>query len=343
MRKILFVGPCGLCGISTVHQNVLKLVGEGKNLQFSNLDTVPYRKRNKIIGYITLYGRASFEILRQWPDVVYLQISQTGYLHQSIVLLIAKLLGRKTTAHFHAHPNLRERAGEKNFGIICRSRWFVDQFIVLSKYSKEDLVSGGCDADKVSVIPNFLDGRDYPTSPVAWEDKRHILYIGRMIQAKGIFQVLEIARILDDEHFVMFGPFESVELEAEFQEAANDVPNLEWKGPISGKDKIPWIASAKMTILPSQSEVFPMSVLESSFCQTASAITAVGMVPEVMDDGVDGIFLEWNAASRNAEKMRKWLMDPAKLGQLAARARKRAESLYSLDGVRDSFRKVFEV
>lgn len=333
--RVLFVGPQGLCGISTVQVGVLKIAALVQTLSYQNINTVPYRNGNKAIGYLKLYWRVAVEIRDRDPEIVYLQIAQSGFLHQSLVLLIAKTLGRRTIAHFHAQPKIRATTSPFNFAAIRWSRAYIDQFIVLSKESKEELIGSGFDPTSIQVVPNFLDHRAFPSTPVLWTARKAIVFIGRMTRAKGIFEVLEIAKQMPEEEFVLFGPFESKELQAEFEDQIRGMLNVEWLGPIAGEEKIRAITEAKMTILPSQTEVFPMSVLESSFCHTVSAITKVGMVPEIMDDGVDGLLLLWGDPEYNAERIRALINQPERMMEMAAEANKRARTHYSLEGVQD--------
>lgn len=332
-RSLLFVGPLGLCGVSAVHRGVLEIAKITPNLEPHNIDTVPYRKGNKVLGYLLLYLSVLVQILRLQPCCVYLQISQSGYLHQSIVLLIAKLLGRSTVAHFHAQPFIARTTTANQFRIIRWSRLYVNRFVVLSEQSKSDLVAGGCDPARVSVIPNFLKIDDYPRSGVCWDERKYLLFIGRMTVAKGIFEIVELAKLLPTEKFVLLGPFESDTVRREFLSAIELTPNVKWHGPVYGDEKIPWIANAKITLLPSATEVFPMAFLESAFCFTVTAITPVGMVPEVVQDGIDGIFIQWEKAPGNAAILRRWLANPEELEQLARNARRKVEERYTIDGV----------
>lgn len=334
MKKVLFIGPCGLCGISTVHAGVLQIAGQDRKILHFAVDTGPFRRGNKVAGYLKLYWRVMTEIRRFNPRVVYLQISQSGYFHQSLVLLIAKLFGRETVAHFHAQPRIAATTSAWNLRNILWSRAFIDRFIVLARDSKNELMESGFPETSVSIIPNFLNQQVFPLLPMAWEERRSIVFVGRMTRAKGIFEILEIAKRLPEEDFVLFGPFESVDLQAEFHDLIKSVSNVEWSGPVGGEAKIRAIAAAKMTILPSQTEVFPMSVLESSFCHTVSAITRVGMVPKLIDDGVDGVFLQWDDPDMNADKLRSALARPDCMMEMAAKANQRARAHYSLEGAR---------
>ncbi|RYZ89331.1 MAG: glycosyltransferase family 1 protein [Proteobacteria bacterium] len=195
------------------------------------------------------------------------------------------------------------------------------------------MVRSGFDPTAIQVIPNFLDHRLFPSEPVPWLERKAIVFIGRMTRAKGIFEVLEIAKRMPKEHFTMYGPFESDALQLEFQKYLALVPNVQWLGPIQGGEKIKAIAEAKMTILPSQTEVFPMSILESSFCHTVSAITPVGMVPDLLEDGVDGLFLRWGDPDYNAVQIKELLKYPLHVMKMGAMAHNRAVNAYSLEGV----------
>ncbi|RYZ89332.1 MAG: hypothetical protein EOP04_07120 [Proteobacteria bacterium] len=130
--RVLFVGPEGLCGISTVHGGVLQIAKQSDRLSIQNVDTVSARSGNKVKGYLKLYWTVFGKLSKYQLDVVYLQISQSGFLHQSLVLLLARIHRKRTVAHFHAQPQIAATTSRFNFTAIRWSRAYIDQFIVLS-------------------------------------------------------------------------------------------------------------------------------------------------------------------------------------------------------------------
>ena len=243
-KRILLVGPLGVCGISTVNFHLINILTDAKGVQPAALDTVPYRSGNKVLGYLKLYICFVFGILRTQPELVCLQISQTGYLHQSVMLLFAKLLGKKTIAYFHAKPVISESVTKLALRIVLFSRWYTDDLIVLSDRTREDLIAHGW-KNPIHVIPNFIDESVYEGDPIPWQERRYILFIGRMIRDKGIFDIIEMAKALGNENFVLVGPFESKSAEKHFLVMLDGICNIKWLGCAYGNEKVDLIKHAK--------------------------------------------------------------------------------------------------
>ena len=138
--RILLIGFDKGGGIATICQEVKNILN--KDDQFLCESIEMSTKTNKLkygrgVDYIKYYIRVMFKIFKFCPHYVYLQISQTGYFHQSISLLIGKLLGKKTIAHFHAKDNVPGSERLISQKLILLSQIYVDRLVVLTEASKK--------------------------------------------------------------------------------------------------------------------------------------------------------------------------------------------------------------
>lgn len=308
-QRVLFIGPCDRGGISTVNQQVRNLVGRSQLFESHSINTTPWRQISPLVGYPILYLITAWTLLRRRFDLAYLQVSQTGFIHQSIFLLIAKMAGCRTIAHFHAKPSVSSTLSPRALGRLMGTQRYIDQLIVLAESSKRDLEQHGW-KKPIDVIPNFLEASAYPQDRLPLEKREYLLYFGRMEENKGIYKVLELARHLPEEQFVFIGPFANSRLERAFASQALPFPNVRWLGPIYGDGKIAHLQRAKALVFPSETEVFPMTLIESALCGVVPFATPVGLVGSLIRPGINGFFIDADAPDQTARVIRELLADP---------------------------------
>ncbi len=134
-----------------------------------------------------------------------------GLVAASIVKLLNLLFGKKrSVVSTHAVYYLPKRP------VLAGLFKFVlhgfDKILAVSEVSKKELIAIGLDADKVSVHPNWiptelfspLNEVDYSVLPKIKENF-NVLFIGRLIESKGIKLFLDAAGFLPDIGFHVVG------------------------------------------------------------------------------------------------------------------------------------------
>jgi glycosyltransferase involved in cell wall biosynthesis len=118
------------------------------------------------------------------------------------------------------------------------------------------------------------------------------------------------------------------ELEQQAGELVNDgrVLFVGWRS-----DVVPLLAAMDVFVMPSHFEGGPTSVLEAMAMGKAVVATNVGMVPEVIRDGIDGIIVPPADAGAMATSIRGLVRDGARREALGAAARAKAQSDFSVD------------
>lgn len=82
---------------------------------------------------------------------------------------------------------------------------------------------------------------------------------------------------------------------------------------------------ADLMLMPSEMESFGLAALEAMACRVPAIATLVGGVPELIDNGVNGLLFEVGDVDGMAEAAIGLLNDPARLETLSAAARKTAQ------------------
>ncbi len=84
-------------------------------------------------------------------------------------------------------------------------------------------------------------------------------------------------------------------------------------------------------VLPSRTEAFPMALLEAMAAGLPSVCTAVGGVPEMVDDGVTGYLVPVGDQAALTARLTELVAEPERRARMGAAARRRLEDRFTLD------------
>ena len=332
-KKILFVGGTTGGGVATINNEVISLFRDAGH-EYRLVDTEKMKSRwPASVAYLLSYLLAVIKMISFRPRVVYLQIAQTGYLHQSLFLVIAKVMRCETVAHFHAKSNLRESCTPSQFRKILSSEKYIDQMILLTEPCRRCLIDGGW-KKPTHVVPNFISTADLPRDFRPVTERRKCLYIGRMDWEKGIFEVLKIARRLPEEEFVFVGGFADPAQEKRFVHELETTSNAGWLGPLHGQEKYRVIAASKILVFPTRRDEFPMTLIEATILGCVPLVSPVGSVGEIVKDGFNGVYIDPEDVDGIARKIRE-LGDGEHLRRMSANGIEYARAHFTIEAVRD--------
>ncbi|WP_282092005.1 glycosyltransferase family 4 protein [Epibacterium ulvae] len=161
----------------------------------------------------------------------------------------------------------------------------VDKILCVSARQKEILAQAGIPKTKLTLCHNFVDTTHFKPVPHT-EKQSYFLYFGRIETLKGLPTLLAAAENTDlPVKIVGEGSWEN-----ELSEAIQSMPHVEFLGRKDGAELRELIARAKAVIVPSQwEEPFGLTVVESLASGTAVIGSAIGAIPELLRDGIDGI------------------------------------------------------
>jgi glycosyltransferase involved in cell wall biosynthesis len=209
---------------------------------------------------------------------------------------------------------------------------FVDRVVSVSR-ATERLVRRreGLSPSKSIVIPNGIDVSQFPPRAPGPRRVRTIGTLGRLRRVKGTDLLLDAFERLDDPSLELRigGPTLGGESEREWRrgiiERAECHPRMSYVGEV--RDIPAFFQALDLFVLPSRSEGMSNSLLEAMAAGIPIVATRVGSNPEVLGDGAAGVLVEPDADAI-ASGIRSLLDDPRLAGDLAVRARARAESEY---------------
>ncbi|MCG3154514.1 MAG: D-inositol-3-phosphate glycosyltransferase [bacterium] len=289
-----------------------------------------------IFSFIRVYRDFWRALLQTRPDKVYFLLSSgpVGLLRDIIIIFTAKLTGRAAIAHYRGgsfrslyeeyHPLLR--------WLIRRALKRIDCLIVQAEVLKP-LFAGLVAEEKLRVLYNGMKLNGYHPEPQRLQAKPFtILFMGHVAFSKGFYELVQAYLQLRQKHVVRLlfageqrfagdrrksiSAFLSGPARDFFSRAAGHIEQVitefvseaerhdaHYLGVIAGEAKVQAFNAADVFVLPSYTEGFSMSVLEAMAHGLPVVVTPVGALPEVVREGVNGVFAEVGNSRDLADKL----------------------------------------
>ena len=146
-------------------------------------------------------------------------------------------------------------------------------------------------------VPNGIDIEKYHFND---QNREGILLVGRMAAGKKIKEAIEIAKQIG-EKIVLIGPpgnkDEDIPYFEDLKKNYLNRSHVKYLGYLSPEEIIPYYQKAKVLLFPSHSEGLPISILEAMATGLPVVASAVGGIPDIINDKTDGCLLnndsEW--------------------------------------------------
>jgi len=191
----------------------------------------------------------------------------------------------------------------------------------------------GVPAAHIHVIPCGVDGERFSPRGERLEPP-HVVCVARLKPVKNLGLLLEACAALQARGvefrcvLVGEGPCRD-DLEA-MRARLGLGQVLELTGATKQDGVLAWWRGATIAALTSTSEGMPVCLMEAAACGVPAVATAVGGIPELIEDGVTGFLTAPGDAGRFAAALERLLRDPDLVARLGAAARRRAEERFSL-------------
>jgi glycosyltransferase involved in cell wall biosynthesis len=166
---------------------------------------------------------------------------------------------------------------------------------------------------KIKVIPNGYDHKTFNFKPKKKvNDQLVILFVGNIIKAKGIFDLLDaikIIRKLDQNIYqkiswVIVGKGADMEEFKKRLNTFNIINDIKVVGQVPHEKISKYMKNADFVILPSWSEGLPATLVEAMGCGLPIIATKVGGIPEIINKDI-GILVD----PKNPEELAKGIIN----------------------------------
>ena len=242
-----------------------------------------------------------FTLMINRPHLIHVNPSllPKSLVRDSCVILISRLFSKARVVVFFRGWNVNNEKFVENFyWFFKRTLFSADQFISLSRHSVEKINSWGVSNDKLNLactvidpgLEGFLKGLNSPgfIQHKALSDKIRILFLGRVVREKGLYELLEgfsvaYKRNRNIELVIAgngteFGNIRSLVRKNGLEHA------VKFLGQVSGAEKYNALVSSHLFLLPSYTEGMPNSVLEAMASGCIVFGTPVGALVEFIEN-----------------------------------------------------------
>ncbi len=163
-----------------------------------------------------------------------------------------------------------------------------------SAYLRETVISWGVPPERVTVVPNPVPDtrpvdRDEARRRLGFESQVLLAFAGRFGPQKALDVALDAVARTDEVTLALAGDGDGA---ADLHRRAEPLGDrVRFLGALTRDEVLELFAAADASILTSAWENLPHAVLESLAVGTPVLATAVGGVPELVDDGVNGLLV----------------------------------------------------
>jgi L-malate glycosyltransferase len=304
-------------------------------------------------GYPFGLLRLARHLRQQRVDVVHAHLFEP-----SVIVLLTAFLARTPlrimTRHYSDYHTRIERRWHVRIDQLCTR--LSHRVIAVSAHTRDHMVSvEGAPAGKIDVVLNGIDfdrvRLSAPEAPARLRaefgaaERPLLLIVARLHPEKGyehLFAALpEIAAqtgrpplllvagtgVLEDSYRRLARDL-GVEDRVRFLGFRRDVPDL--------------MAAADLLVLPSVAEAFGLVLAEALFLGVPIVATRVGGIPEIVDDGQDGVLVPPADSAALAEAIAALLRDPARRGRLAAAGRVKVLERFGFERMVRAYEAVYD-
>lgn len=321
------------------------------NINLSLLKTSYYKDKKpafEFFLFIKAFLKACIIITRKSIHIVHIH-SSSGYsfFRKSIFLILSKLFLKKVIFHIHA-SRFYDFFLSKNMFL----KFYIYQILKLSDltltlcYDWEERLKNYYPDVKIQTLHNPIEikPKAYIKSTEAC-DILKILFLGFLIQSKGILDILEIAKRfsandINDVKFIIAGKgdLENTLKDNIDKYCLNKI--VKYVGWVTGSRKVKLLKSSDILFLPSYKEGMPISILEAMSYSLPIISTRISGIPDLVTHGLNGYIYNPGQINKFYNKLIELYYNRNQLYILGQNSLKRAK-LFSSDIIFENLKAIY--
>lgn len=301
--KVLIVGSDTSVkgGISTVIKQYLDNDFERTDIKYLS-SYIQGSNVKKALFFLKSYFVYVKKTLMNEFDIAHVHMSYNGSFYRKLlILLMSKLFNKKVIIHLHG-SEFEDFYYNSNKLIKSIIRFLLrncDAFLVLGDNWKKKIEEIEPKSN-VYILKNCVS---IPKFKVKLDNNRfNILFLGVLIKRKGIYDLLEVIKILNENkliekynlNFIIGGTGKEESNIKELIKEYNIGDYVNMVGWIDKLNKEELLKKTQLFILPSYNEGLPMALLEAMSYGIPAISTDVGSVNEVIDNEENGYLIKPN-------------------------------------------------
>ena len=229
-------------------------------------------------------------------DVIHIHMSYKGSFYRKYyVTKLCKKNNKKVIIHLHGSEfkDFYNSGNEKRKKQIRELFTIADASIVLGEDWKK-FISGIAPKANVIVINNAVALPNIQTRAIS--DNRTFLFLGALIQRKGVVDLLEAVKQMKNRdvsnfHVLIAGSGAEENQLKEYAEQNGLQSYVDFLGWITKEQKPSLLEKADVLVLPSYNEGLPIAILEAMSYALPIISTDVGSIAEAVQEDVNGFLI----------------------------------------------------
>jgi glycosyltransferase involved in cell wall biosynthesis len=329
--------------VAFIDQTVSRKVGELERVQLRKLVLLT-KMLLQLIGWLM---RRKFDYC-----CISISVNRNAFLKERLLIRIARLCGVPSVLYAHANGFLDfyNESTPRMQRVIDDTVSRAAGAIVMGENLRFNFERWLL-AEKIFVVGSGIERSALPRRSMAADHPFTVLFLGNLIREKGVFALLEAAPkiIAKDPHvrFVFAGDWKSesdrVDAERKIQESGIQ-KHVSFAGVVWGERKAQLLVDADAFAYPSYypMEAHPLVLVEALEAGLPVVTTRWAAIPEIIEDGVNGLLAKPRDVEDLAEKIGQVIREPALREQISRANRQRFEDFYTHEHFGNRMIHVFE-
>ena len=217
----------------------------------------------------------------------------------------------------------------------------INTIITPSNFLKNKLIEKGIDSNKIEVINNFINEQEEIEIEERLGD--YALYFGRLSVEKGIMNLIEAFKNIDNHKLIIAGTGPEEESIKKIINRNKLESKIELLGFLQKETIKEYIKKARFVIVPSICyDNFPYSILEAQLMGKPVIGAKIGGIPELISNEENGLLYEYNNIKELTEKINILFKDDILLHKLEDNLNKNVEEKYSKQRYYNKIIKIYQ-
>lgn len=283
------------------------------------------------------------------PAIVHVNTAmyKRAFARDVVFLFLARLLGAATVLQFHG-GDLRRQTRLSRF-LLRPILLLPDSIVVISR---EDLQFYGALVGKNSVcrIENGVpvDDQCSASAPRFREKQLRLAHIGRLVETKGLLDILDALSLLEDQEsgsrfsLEVAGTGPLMNRAKQYVQTRGLESSVKFLGPVFGAALIDLLQRTDLLVMPTyHEERLPYAILEAMAAGVPPVTCPKAAIADVVNDDIEGVFVEPRDPPGLAAILNSLSNDVARLDRMSLACRKRISLYFSANRMADDFGRLY--
>ena len=253
-------------------------------------------------------------------------VPNISFFREAIYITILKLASNKVFIHLHSKASGDLFLNGAKLKFFTRIIGFADVVFVLSEHHHKSFFLKYISAKKLVVLENFVNVKDFKNE--IKHKKMHLLYVGRISEKKGFFNLVEAVSLIKHEFpeiiINVLGEFENKVFKKKVIDKIkrDKIRAFNFKGTTMGKEKLRFFKEASIFLFPSYFENSPIVLKEAIASGLAIIASDIIENRQLLDPYDCKIYFEAKNSNDLSKKIKFLLQNKRKLEEMKLSASK---------------------